>query len=310
MRASTRKKIESALEVVDYRPNLTARNLRAGRSHRIGVLTHDLHQVGVARIINAATAAARRAGFVLDVIGLDMSDGEDVSSALDELLNHEVAGIIALASTDETRHAFKEARIDVPFVLASEAEDDARSAVTEMVAVAIPHLVAYLRQLGHRNFLHIAGPQNWTAGRNRLRAYEAAVSAVSGVNAGVLIGDWSARSAYRQLDGLAEVPRATAFVCANDQMAMGAIRFLADKGMSVPRDVSVTGVDDVPEAEFFLPALTTVRLNFDAQGVDLVNRLLATLNEATMTAPPPPEPHRAELVIRESTGNSPLRSDF
>ncbi len=92
----------------------------------------------------------------------------------------------------------------------------------------------------------------------------------------------------------------TAVFAANDQMALGVIHALAERGKRVPHDVSVVGFDDIPEAEFFLPALTTVRQNFDEvgrRGLDLLVRILgdpAGEHRERLTIAP-------ELVLRAST---------
>lgn len=92
---------------------------------------------------------------------------------------------------------------------------------------------------------------------------------------------------------------ATALVVANDQMALGAIRALTKRGLSVPQDMSVVGFDDIPEAPFFQPPLTTVRLDFDLQGRLAFAKLLERLGETTPGPPPPP--FVGELIIRSST---------
>ena len=88
-------------------------------------------------------------------------------------------------------------------------------------------------------------------------------------------------------------------MAATDQMALGAIHALVGRGLSVPADVSVTGVDDTPEAPYYTPALTTLRLDFLAQGRDAVTSLLRRIDPAVDGAPARSEPR---LVVRDSTG--------
>jgi LacI family transcriptional regulator len=97
---------------------------------------------------------------------------------------------------------------------------------------------------------------------------------------------------------------ATAVVAANDQTALGVILALNERGHRVPDDVSVTGVDDIPEAAYFSPPLTTLRLDFAAQGRDAVQQLLALIDGV---APPPLPARRPELIVRRSTGPAPPR---
>jgi DNA-binding LacI/PurR family transcriptional regulator len=113
----------------------------------------------------------------------------------------------------------------------------------------------------------------------------------------VIEGDWSADSGY--IAGSRLDPRATAVFCANDQMATGVVHALADRGLSVPRDVSVVGFDDIPESQHSMPPLTTVHQDFDGVGRVAVEVLVARLDgEATPDYPP----FQPWLVTRGSTG--------
>src|SRR5690606_36671242 len=124
-----------------------------------------------------------------------------------------------------------------------------------------------------RDVVHIAGPPAWVGARNRTREYEAGVVELGLRSQGVIHGDWSARSGYQAVASLPDPLPATAFVAANDQSALGVILALNERGLRVPEDVSVTGVDDTPEAAYYSPPLTTLRLDFTAQGRDAVQNL-------------------------------------
>ncbi|WP_159989428.1 MULTISPECIES: substrate-binding domain-containing protein [Rathayibacter] len=298
MRPSTTAKIQKALETVHYRPNLTARALISGRATRIGALTHEVNQVGPSTIIRGATVAAREAGYLLDVITLDMGDVDELSDALQLLTRYELAGILAFASTDSTRAVFEQTDFRVPVVIAAEAEQTGLPADPEHRG--IEELVDHLVGLGHRRFLHIAGPETWSAARNRLRAINAELRRHSLPAADVVHGDWSARSGYDTVIALPDDRIPTAIVAANDQMALGAVRALGRRGLGVPTDVSVSGVDDTPEAAYFSPALTTIRLDFATQGRAALRALLARIDGKTATVPS--DGPSATLVVRESTG--------
>ena len=93
----------------------------------------------------------------------------------------------------------------------------------------------------------------------------------------VLRGDWSAGSGFRLAQQLLERPKLTAVFVANDQMAVGVLRALAEGNRAVPGDVSIVGFDDVPEAGFFIPPLTTVRQDFDEMGRQSVRALVGAI---------------------------------
>ncbi|BDV32300.1 substrate-binding domain-containing protein [Microbacterium terricola] len=302
MRATTKVKIEKALELLDYKPNLTARALITGRSLRIGALTHETHQVGPNMVIQGATAAAREAGYLLDVVTLDMGDAAEIGQALASLMQYDLAGILAFASTDGTRDVFERTRFDVPVVIASETDEPDSVDASRTATHGIDDLVSHLADLGHRTFLHIAGPEDWAAARNRRHAFESAMSSRGFTAAGIVHGDWSAKSGYDAISAMPAADVPTAIVAANDQMALGAMHALHEHGLAVPRDVSVTGLDDTPEAAYFTPSLTTIRLDFRAQGREALAELLRQVDPARPESESEIPRIDSALLIRESTG--------
>ena len=301
IRPETREKVVRALDELGYRPNLTARSLKSGRSHRIGALTHDLSQVGPSRVAEGASAAAREAGYVLDLISLDVRNPRAIEESLELITQHDLAGVLALSNTDEMTRAFETTEFRVPAYIHTEADDAITNQPSDLAGVGIAALMSHLAELGHRTLLHIAGPRNWAASRNRVRAYELGLAHHGLRSAGVLVGDWSARSGYEAIASLAEIP-ATAIVAANDQTALGAMLALKERGLRVPEDVSVVGIDDIPEAAFFDPPLTTVWIDFDNRGRQTLLTLLAQIEHTeirTVDVPPP------RLIVRRSSGPAP-----
>ena len=110
-------------------------------------------------------------------------------------------------------------------------------------------------------------------------------------------GDWSPRSGYAAGKSLAKKSGVGAVFVANDQMALGLLRAFAEADIAVPADVQVVGFDDVPEAEFFTPPLTTVRQDFDEVG----RRTFALLSEQMSGGQPGSEQIAATLIVRQST---------
>jgi DNA-binding LacI/PurR family transcriptional regulator len=117
----------------------------------------------------------------------------------------------------------------------------------------------------------------------------------------VLSGDWTPLSGYQAVLDL-DLTGVTALFVANDQMALGALRALHERGVRVPEEISVAGFDDIPEAAFFSPPLTTVRQDFKQLGLHSVRLLLARVREGaaarSVTLP-------AELVPRASVSRPP-----
>ena len=309
IRPATRERVTEALSALDYRPNLTARLLTTGEGRRIAAFTHELHQYGPSKVLQGATTIARDAGYWLDVVTLNVSNPDEISRAIDTMRQPDLAGILALSSTDEMTRAFEAAEFGVPAVINAEERlhPNRGTAKPTLMEEILGHLIT----LGHRDFLHIAGPRSWTAARNRRRDFRGAAEMLGVRTADMTEGDWSAESGYRAtINYLDSHPRSgsrvgiTAIVAANDQMALGAMLALSEAGFRIPHDVSVTGMDDIPDAAFFRPPLTTMRLDPEAQGRTACARLLSKINQDISFESVDAEP---QLIVRASTGQAPQR---
>jgi len=296
IRPETRERVERALSTLDYRPNLSARSLITGRSHRIGALTYEIDQVGPSRIVQGAAAAARAAGFVLDIVTLDAADQDGIAKSLEVVNQHDLAGVIVLASSDEMTEAFNRTVFRVPVYLSMD-EDGLGGNGRGSLTAAIDEIIDHLHGLGHRRFFHLGGPANWVAAQHRLLDYTDALARRGLEWAGMSFGDWSAASGYAAMDMVP--PDVTAIVSANDQMALGALLALDHQGRRVPEDISVSGLDDVPEAAYYKPPLTTIRLDTVAQGGVALGRLLDRISPGEFPIPASPP---AQVVLRSSTG--------
>jgi DNA-binding LacI/PurR family transcriptional regulator len=157
----------------------------------------------------------------------------------------------------------------------------------------------HLLDLGHRTVWHVAGPEDWLEAGERVRGWRAALKAAGARPPPMLRGDWSARSGYELGERLANEPGATAVFVGNDQMALGLLRRLHEVGRQAPRQMSVVGFDDIPEAAYFTPPLTTVRQDFTEVGRRCLHVLLGQLERRTRVHARVVVP--AELVVRQST---------
>ncbi|MBV1855205.1 substrate-binding domain-containing protein [Catellatospora tritici] len=146
-----------------------------------------------------------------------------------------------------------------------------------------------------------SGPPDWAEARDRAEGWRDALRAAGRPIPPVITGDWSPRSGYRAGQLIAERPDATAVFCANDQQALGLLRALRERGLRVPEDVSVVGFDDIPEARYLSPPLTTVRQDFDEVGRLCLRALLDMFDDPSL-----PAGHlrvRPDLAVRASSGH-------
>ncbi|WP_165068319.1 LacI family DNA-binding transcriptional regulator [Marisediminicola senii] len=298
IRPQTRGRVEVAIKSLGYRPNLAARLLRSRTSTRIGALAHEMSEMGPARVVQGAYQAARRAGYVLDVVMLDGYDDKSISDAIDLLTEQQVAGIFATAQTDRVKAVLEQHPRNIPIFIDSRmlTTVDGRPSPNNEFAgrVAAEALLA----LGHRTMATVTGPMEWHVSRDRLDGFADALAIHGLTPAAVLEGDWSPRSGYEAGMLLPIDTGITGVFAANDHMALGVIRALGERGIRVPHDMSVVGVDDIPEAAFLTPSLSTVRLDFEAEGHYAMNCLIAEIEGRSTPVEDPPHPF---LVERDST---------
>ncbi|MDN4642155.1 LacI family DNA-binding transcriptional regulator [Agreia sp. PsM10] len=295
IRPATRARVEEAIQALEYRPNQAARLLRTNRSNRIGALAHEMTKSGPSAVIQGASRRAHEAGYVLDIVIVDGYDDRSIRDALGVLERERVAGILVTAQTEQMRQIFLSIPIKAPMQVGSHVDDEAgrHGLQRDTGRIAARHLI----ELGHRRILVIAGARDWLSTQERLEGFES-VCRDAGVETVIEYGDWSPESGYRIALDLDLESGITAVFAQNDHMALGAIRALHERGCEVPRDLSVVGVDDIPEARFLTPPLTTIAIDFEAEGRFAIDWLVSRIESTE-----PPKRERApmpRLVTRES----------
>lgn len=299
IRDSTRDRVLAVMDEVNYRPNRAARALVTSRSRTIGVLASQRSQYGPASMIQSIENASKDAGYLVSTANLPDTSEESILAAIEHLLAQSVDGIVVIAPQVRVFRAIEDLDVRVPFVTVQSGGDlDDHSIGVDQVAggrLATRHLI----ELGHRNIYHLAGPQDWIEAEARMRGFLAEMSDQDVPTTAPILGDWTADFGYRAGIELMRVRDFTAIFSSNDQMALGLIHAIRDEGYDVPRDVSIVGFDDIPEAPHFWPPLTTVRQDFDELGRRCVARLLGNLEVDTVGYRGSIDP---ELIIRKSTG--------
>lgn len=298
VRVEVRQRVEAAIGQLNYRPNQSARSLATNRSNRIGGLVYELLASGPSAIMEAASVRAREAGFVLDIVNLDPRSDAGVEDAISLVAQSHLAGVLAFTPTEQVVRALRNANFSVPVSMESESDDWAAGG-SRLGEDGVDLMVEHLESLGHRRMFLIGGPDGWLAAEGRSRAYLRALAARGLTSVGTVAGDWSARSGYEAVGRIPLDAGITAIVAANDQTALGAVAALTERGLRVPEDISIVGFDDIPESQFFRPALTTVRYDFASQGRLLVDRLIARIEGTPV--PDSAAVKKPVAVIRAST---------
>lgn len=287
----TRERVEAAMQELGYRMHRAARALRTGRTRTIGVLAATLATEGNSRMLTAVAEAAARHDLALAV--MTVAGEEAIDDAFERLRDQGIDGAIVL---NEAAVFAQDAEVpdDLDVVVVDSRESDRFDVVVSDHAGGAREATRRLITRGAPVW-HVAGPPESFAARERERGWRAALAAAGVAAPAVVRGDWSSASGHAAAAALPADIRAV-FV-GNDQMALGLIRGLAERGLRIPEDVAVVGFDDVADAAQYRPPLTTVRQDFDALGARAVELLVERIE-----APRPPrwEQIPTALVLRES----------
>ena len=312
VREETRRRVEQAIAELQYRPNLSARSLRAARSGVVALALPELDAPYFAELARHIVAAAEKRGWT---VLIDQTEGTRDRERIvadgirSELIDGLIFSPLALTASDLAKRSDA-----TPMVLLGE-RIGGENLIADHVVVdnvtAAQQATEHLIQLGRRRIAAIGAQPGIAAGvtaRLRLRGYRQALR-----RAGLPVDESLIRPAmaYHRADGaaaMAELLRLEqppdAVFCFNDLLALGALRTLLRHGVRVPDDIALVGFDDIEDGRYATPTLTTIKPDKEQIGqlaVDLLADRLAGDRSA-----PRELLARHELVVRESTtGHAP-----
>lgn len=298
--AGTRARVLQKVAELGYRPNTVARQLVTGKSETVGIISFGTNYYGPAMMVGSVERALKRRGYGFVFASIDSLELEDIGQAVEELERHPIAGLLLITPLLDVRLAEVRALcknlpfvmidvrkgIDLPSVLIDQAEGG---------KLATHHLL----KLGHERMCEISGPLSWQDALERHRAWVKTLEQAGLAPGKSVESDWTAQGGYEAAKHLLQEDF-SALVVGNDQMALGAMAALREHGLRIPEDVSVVGFDDVPEACYYSPPLSTIRQDFEALGRQSAAYILDLIEQVQ-----PLQPQRVirpELVVRSSTG--------
>jgi len=297
--AGTRQRVLSAADELGYSPNTSARALVRGRTGYLGLLVHDLANPFYATVAKAAQLEARRRGLAL--FCADYGDRPDQELALAKEMARHVDGLL-LYPSQPADGALRAAVADLGPTVLVDSPVEGVPHVVMSTAEGVDQAVDHLAALGHRGLTYVDGaPAMMFTSCDRRRNVEASCARV-GV-ALTTVGPFSPSfaSGVRSAD-LVLAEGSTAVLAFSDQMALGVVRRLTERGVRVGADVSVVGVDDIWIAAQVTPALTTVRMPCADAGAAatrlIIDRIDGGATTSRVVLP-------TELIVRSSTGPVP-----
>ncbi|TQM10862.1 LacI family DNA-binding transcriptional regulator [Pseudonocardia kunmingensis] len=303
-----RAKVERAVALLGYVPNSAARTLRTGRTGVIALAVPNLWSPYFAELASHLTDAADERGLT---ILIDETHGDEDREALiaRRLRHHEIDGLVLSPLAMDPASIAAAAR-SIPMVLLGERELPASvdHVVIDNVAAA-REATEHLLELGRRRIATVGAPldDGTSTGSLRLHGYRAAMAAAGLSDEGMIV---RTRHLQRQqgVEAAAQLlaaPRTPdAVFCFNDMLAIGVMHALRLRGVRVPDDVAVVGFDDVAEAAYANPTLTSVHLDRQRIARAALDILVGRLDGSrAQGAGRTVIEHR--LVVRESTGGRP-----
>lgn len=299
VRRETRDRVLAAIRKLDYRPNLLAQALVTGRSMTLGVVSFDTTLYGPASTLLGIEEAAHAAGYAVGIASLKALHRSSILAAVERLRRQGVDGIVVIAPQKSAVDALLHLPPDVLVVAVEAGPDDSVPVVAVDQFGGAAGATRHLLDLGHRTVWHVAGPEDWLEAEQRVDGWRSALAAAGVPAPPLLRGDWSARSGYELGERIVEAADVTAVFVANDQMALGLLRRLHEAGRATPGQISIVGFDDIPEAAYFTPPLTTVRQDFAELGRRCLHVLLGQIRNGRRAWERVVVP--TELVVRRST---------
>ncbi|MEX2443620.1 MAG: LacI family DNA-binding transcriptional regulator [Alkalispirochaeta sp.] len=298
----TRILVNDAIDQVNYRRNLLASGLRSKSGSLIGLAVPEIGNESFDMFIKYTEEYVRAHSYGL-IIGGIHNDPDDEAEFIDHLIRRAVDGIIFIRVSDDSHALEMLNATTIPYVVLDRGGSSAIAPAVVMDNYHSGRLAAqHLMQLGHREFACVTGGLNVPLSRERLSGFSDTLKAAgcSLRDGNIFEGDFEFENGVELASSLLNAKhRATAVWAQNDSMAIGIMAGVVDRGLRVPTDLSIMGVDDIGACRMVRPELTTVRQPFQSMSEAAVKLLFRERELGKRISEHIVVP--AELVIRQST---------
>lgn len=309
VRPETRRRVEQAIAKLGYRRNDFARALKSGRTKALGVIIAGSSLHALPSVLLGIENAASITGHSVALASWHADTGQLLVDTVGRLLGQGIEGLVIIADRPGVIDSLETLTPHVPtcVVMSGGVENPALASVEFDQVHGSRTATEYLLGLGHESVAHLSGRRGTFDASARIRGWQERMNEAGVADTLLFEGDFTARAGHDLGVQLLSSPvRPSALFVGNDLMAMGLLAAFADRGVSVPDDVSVVGFDDMAGAEYVGPGLTTIRQDFEALGTRSIEIVAGILDGES------PQHHLlpTELVVRRSAGPpSDARSD-
>lgn len=298
---STREKIRAAANRLGYVPNVQARALAGGRSNVIGLLVPSLDNGYIGEIARGIDEELAKIGYDLMLYTTHRHQGKE-TAYINNIVRGLAAGLLTIVPLVPPLYSVALQEQQFPYVLIDQFDDSGLSSIVDSTNwQGMYEATSYLLDLGHTRIGFIKGLMQIRSAIDRLDGYKSALA-----DRGIPIrsdliaeGDFYAARGYQATSELLALePRPTAIIASNDLTAFSVMSELRARGLDIPRDMSVIGFDDIPQARIVHPKLTTVHQPLDQMGRIAVKLLLEQIENPAN--PPRHITLATKLIIRDS----------
>ncbi|MFC3814250.1 LacI family DNA-binding transcriptional regulator [Lysobacter sp. GCM10012299] len=308
VQASTRARVQRAIDDLGYQPDPSARSLRSAQNYALGLVYDNPNPYYVIAVQNGVLSVCRETGYGLQIHPCDSSSPNLASELIDLVQHSRLAGLVLAPPMSERNELVTELVAHgirlVRIVSAAADPQDGSACIYVDDRDAAYEITEHLIQLGHSRIGFLWGGKSHGSSWERYKGYEDALREY-GITLDpdlVVEGDYSFDDGFRgarRLFALADRP--TAIFGSNDEIAAGVLAAAKSSGMNVPYDLSIAGFEDSPFSKQSWPALTTAKQATQEIARHAAHRLLQEIREHAPSKPLPNEGFSPELVVRGST---------
>ncbi len=301
VKEETKAKVLQVIEELGYQPSASARGLALNRTETLALVFPDISGPFYSEVIRGVENEASKHSYNVVIYG---THGKESSARFLRLLTTKVDGFILMTRSVEDKYIFYLHERGIPFVLLDRKIDGIQvDCILTNNAQGAYKATEHLLLHNHQRVAFISGPMNSPDSRERFNGYRQALQ-----DHGILFlprlverGDFRQPSGYQAMRRLLEQPDPpSAVLAANDEMAIGAIEAVRERGQKVPDDIAIVGFDDIDMASYVQPSLSTVRQPIYKFGTLAVQMLIRRIGGVDAEAEAITLP--TKLVIRRSCG--------
>jgi LacI family transcriptional regulator len=303
----TRELVENTIKELGYRPSALARSLVQQRSYTLGIIIAGLRFTGVSQTLNGITEQCQAEGYALLIKELPRFDTDNIVGVIESLIEHQVEGIIFAAPELNENVRIVQSQLPTfcpPIIFLKSQPNPNYTTLSIDNYGGARKAVEYLLSIGRRHVGLITGPLEWLEARQRKQGWEDALRSV-----GIEVsqrkwaqGNWTAASGESAFAELCQkYPDMNALFVSNDQMALGVLHYANDHGIRVPEQLAIVGFDDLTDAAYFTPSLSTISHPLPQLGSLAVKMLVEQIEEVGAAVSPRSVTLSTDLILRCTT---------